>query len=101
MPAVSPLKPVSVVADSEEDSRLGTDGNQPGLERREGAADDAALLMPKNGFTSVNPFGQRPKTLAAQADGVVAGPRSFGRSPRPKACKDSASFSCPRTNSRA
>ncbi|MET0561429.1 MAG: hypothetical protein ABW012_07470, partial [Gaiellaceae bacterium] len=34
-------------ADSDSDSRLGTDGNQPRLELREGAADDAALLIPQ------------------------------------------------------
>jgi hypothetical protein len=41
----SALKAQTAGADSEIDSRLGTDGNQPGLERREGAADDAALLI--------------------------------------------------------
>ena len=40
------LKGLLLNADSEIDSRLGTDGNQPGLELREGAADDAALLIP-------------------------------------------------------
>jgi hypothetical protein len=45
------LKLFPVAADSEDDSRLGTDGNQePASELREGAADDAALLMRKNGF---------------------------------------------------
>ena len=39
------LKAVRGHADSESDSRLGTDGNQPWLELREGAADDAALLI--------------------------------------------------------
>ena len=41
----SALKAPGAVADSDSDSRLGTDGNQPGLELREGAADDAALLI--------------------------------------------------------
>jgi hypothetical protein len=41
------LKASTARADSEVDSRLGTDGNQPGLEHREGAADDAALLIPQ------------------------------------------------------
>ena len=39
------VKPSGPTADSEDDSRLGTDGNQPGQELREGAADDAALLI--------------------------------------------------------
>ena len=39
------LKALGGRADSDSDSRLGTDGNQPGLELREGAADDAALLI--------------------------------------------------------
>ena len=43
------LKASWPTADSESDSRLGTDGNQPGLERREGAADDAALLIAGKG----------------------------------------------------
>ena len=43
--ACAALKTSAADADSECDSRLGTDGNQPCLELREGAADDAALLI--------------------------------------------------------
>ncbi len=43
---VRALKLVREAVDSEYDSRLGTDGNQePASELREGAADDAALLI--------------------------------------------------------
>lgn len=45
-PGVLRVKSGDVPADSRSDSRLGTDGNQPGLELRVGAADDAALLIP-------------------------------------------------------
>jgi hypothetical protein len=45
-PAPLPLKPGTVGADSDGDSRLGTDGNQTRRwSWRERAADDAALLM--------------------------------------------------------
>jgi hypothetical protein len=44
--AATRLKRSVARADSDNDSRLGTDGNQPCLELREGAADDAALLFP-------------------------------------------------------
>jgi hypothetical protein len=46
------LKPVGDRADSEGDSRLGTDGNHNQARDREGAADDAALLMRKTGVRS-------------------------------------------------
>jgi hypothetical protein len=60
------LKRRGVDADSGNDSRLGTDGNQPRLELREGAADDAALLIAQEQIRRMaNLLAQRSKTLAS------------------------------------
>ena len=68
------LKARLAPADSDSDSRLGTDGNQPGLERREGAADDAALLIARETFET---FAGQVELLVAEA---VPGPNLRGRS---------------------
>ncbi|HEX2427402.1 MAG TPA: hypothetical protein VHI53_05710 [Gaiellaceae bacterium] len=61
------LKRLRAGADSESDSRLGTDGNQPGLEHREGAADDVALLISHAQIEIASADFDRAKTFEALA----------------------------------
>ncbi len=81
-PAVLPaaLKWVRGAADSEDDSQLGTDGNhEPAAERREGAADDAALLIPavdRLGRTW-HTFTRRNRTCPGSDPGFSPSPTSL------------------------
>jgi hypothetical protein len=64
VPCLESLKLAFTGADSETDSRLGTDGNQePAAELREGAADDAALLT----FLACGQIGAELTHLLCQA----------------------------------
>jgi hypothetical protein len=49
------LKGLRPCADSDSDSRLGTDGNQPGLENEKGRRTTPPFSLHGSGFASANP----------------------------------------------